>query len=96
MTEPTTFWIAFNAFVVLMLVLDLKVFHRKSHVIQFKEALGWSAFWISLAVLFAIGIYLWWPEPELRKTKMLEFVTGYLIEESLSVDNMFVFLWILS
>jgi tellurite resistance protein TerC len=96
MSETATFWIAFNAFVVLMLVLDLKVFHRKSHVIQFKEALAWSAFWVSLAVLFAIGIYLWWPEPELRKTKTLEFITGYLIEESLSVDNLFVFLLIFS
>ncbi len=96
MTEPTLFWIVFNAFVLLMLFLDLKVFHRKAHVIEFREAMWWSAFWISLAVFFAVGIYFFWPEPELRKTKTLEFVTGYLIEESLSVDNLFVFLLIFS
>ncbi|MGH9580376.1 MAG: TerC family protein [Terriglobales bacterium] len=96
MTDQTLFWVGFNAFVLLMLFLDLKVFHRKSHVIEFREALGWSAFWISLAVFFAVGIYFFWPEPELRHTKTLEFVTGYLIEESLSVDNLFVFLLIFS
>lgn len=94
MSDPTLFWIIFNAFVVLMLFLDLKVFHRESHVIQFREALGWSAFWVSLAVAFAVGIYFLWPQPELRGQKTIEFVTGYLIEESLSVDNLFVFLLI--
>ena len=96
MAEPTLFWIIFNAFVLLMLFLDLKVFHRKSHVIQFREALGWSAFWVSLAVAFAVGIYFLWPDPAHRSQKTIEFVTGYLIEESLSVDNLFVFLLIFS
>jgi tellurite resistance protein TerC len=96
MAEPTLFWIVFNAFVLLMLFLDLKVFHRKSHVIQFREALGWSAFWVGLAVAFAVGIFFFWPDPAQRTHKTIEFVTGYLIEESLSVDNLFVFLLIFS
>ncbi len=72
-----------------MLVLDLTVFHRKAHPIKFKEALGWSAFWISLAGIFAVLVYFWH-----GKATALDFVTGYLIEESLSVDNLFVFLLI--
>jgi tellurite resistance protein TerC len=85
------FWVGFNVFVVLMLVLDLGVFHRKSHVIRFKEALGWSAFWISLSVIFGVMVYFWrGPQPS------LEFATGYLIELSLSVDNLFVFLVLFS
>ncbi len=96
MSDSTLFWIVFNAFVVLMLFLDLKVFHRKSHVVEFREALGWSAFWVGLAVAFAIGIYFLWPDPAQRGQKTIEFVTGYLIEESLSVDNLFVFLLIFS
>jgi len=72
-----------------MLVLDLVVFHRKAHKIGFREALAWTAFWIALAVSFAVGVHFWY-----GKTKALEFVTGYVIEESLSVDNLFVFLLI--
>lgn len=72
-----------------MLVLDLTVFHRKAHKIEFKEALAWSVFWISLAAAFAVIVYFW-----RGKATTLEFVTGYLIEESLSVDNLFVFLLI--
>jgi tellurite resistance protein TerC len=83
----TLFWIGFNTFVVVMLLLDLFVFHRHSHVIGFKEALRWSAFWIGLAMAFAVLVYFW------RGTHdALTFLTGYLIEESLSVDNLFVFL----
>jgi tellurite resistance protein TerC len=81
------FWIGFNAFVAIMLILDLTVFHRKAHKIEFKEALLWSAFWISLAAIFAVIVYFW-----RGKATSLDFVTGYLIEESLSVDNLFVFL----
>lgn len=85
------FWIGFNVFVLVMLALDLGVFHRKSHVVRFKEALVWSAFWISLAAIFAGIIYFWrGPQPA------LEFGTGYLIELSLSVDNLFVFLVLFS
>jgi tellurite resistance protein TerC len=74
-----------------MLALDLGVFHRKAHVIQIREALLWSGFWIALALLFNLSIYFW-RGPETA----LEFLTGYLIEKSLSVDNLFVFLLIFS
>ena len=87
-------WIGFLAFVVTVLVLDLSVFHRRSHEIGFKEALGWTAFWISLAVIFNLGILLGWFgnfAPEMRKQAALEFLTGYLVEEALSMDNVFVF-----
>jgi tellurite resistance protein TerC len=84
-------WLGFNIFVLAMLALDLGVIHRKAHVVQIKEALGWTAIWITLALLFNLGIYFWrGPEPA------LEFLTGYLIEKALSVDNIFVFLLIFS
>lgn len=70
-----------------MLVLDLKVFHRSGHVVRFREAMGWSAMYIALALLFAGGIYLW-QGPQ----SGLEFLAGYVLELSLSVDNLFVFL----
>jgi len=93
------FWVVFNAFVLLMLVLDLGVFHRKSHVVRFKEAVAWTFVWVSLAGLFALLVYLFGhhmvPDPTRPNHELaLEFVTGYLIEESLSVDNLFVFLLI--
>lgn len=84
-------WTIFNLFVIVMLVLDLKVFHGQAHEIKLKEALGWSAFWIGLALLFNLGIYHW-----NGSRPALEFLTGYLIEKSLSVDNIFVFLLIFS
>jgi tellurite resistance protein TerC len=84
-------WVIFNIFVLGMLALDLGVFHKKAHVIKIKEALVWSALWITLALLFNLGIYFW-RGPETA----LEFLTGYLIEKSLSVDNIFVFLLIFS
>ncbi len=83
------FWIFFNAFVIVMLVLDLAVFHRKPHAIKFREALGFSIMWVALAAAFAVFVYYW-----RGRTTTLEFVTGYLVEESLSVDNLFVFLLI--
>jgi tellurite resistance protein TerC len=83
------FWILFLAFVAVMLVLDLAVFNRGAHTVHFREAVGWSIFWISLAGAFAILVYYW-----RGKVMALDFVTGYLIEESLSVDNLFVFLLI--
>src|SRR5712672_503216 len=82
-----SFWLGFNLFVLVMLGLDLGVFHRKSHQVKFKEALGWSAFWIALAFGFA-GLIAFWQ----GRQPALEFVTGYVVEESLSVDNLFVFL----
>jgi predicted tellurium resistance membrane protein TerC len=82
-------WVVFNIFVLLMLALDLGVFHRKAHEVRIKEAVIWSAVWISLALLFNLGIYFW-RGPEAA----LEFLTGYLVEKSLSVDNIFVFILI--
>ncbi len=72
-----------------MLVLDLGVFHRRAHTVKFREALAWSVVWIALAVIFAVVVFFWH-----GRTPALEFVTGYVIELSLSVDNLFVFLLI--
>lgn len=84
-------WIGFLVFVMLMLILDLGVFHRNSHEVKVKEALIWSGVWISLALLFNYGLYLY-----MGKEKALEFLAGYLIEKSLSVDNLFVFIMLFS
>lgn len=91
MTEPSILWIGFNAFVVAMLALDLGVFHRKSHEVSVKEALIWTAVWIMLALLFNVFIYVYFD-----KELAIEFLTGYLIEKSLSVDNIFVIMLIFS
>src|SRR6185295_8255781 len=79
------FWVGFVAFVLAMLALDLGVFHRKAHVVRPGEAAIWVAVWVSLALLFAGG--LWHFE---SSEAALTFLTGYVIEESLSVDNLFV------
>jgi tellurite resistance protein TerC len=81
------FWILFNVFALGMLVLDLLVFHRGSRVVRSREALAWSAMWIALAAAFA-GLLFFWQGRQVA----LEFVTGYVIELSLSVDNLFIFL----
>lgn len=82
-------WVLFNVFVLGMLVLDLGVFHRKAHEVKLKEALVWSAIWIALALAFNAWIWAWkGGEPA------LQFLTGYLIEKALSVDNIFVFVLI--
>ena len=81
------FWILFNLFAVGMLVLDLLVFHRSGHVVRSREALAWSAMWIGLAAAFA-GVVFFWQGRQVA----LEFVTGYVLELSLSVDNLFLFL----
>jgi tellurite resistance protein TerC len=83
------FWILFNLFVLAMLALDLGVFHRSSHAVKLREAMIWSVVWIALAAIFAVIVYFWHGRPA-----SLEFVTGYVIELSLSVDNLFVFLLI--
>jgi TerC family integral membrane protein len=88
-SERIFLWIAFNVFVLGMLALDLGVFHRKAHAVTIKEASVWSVVWIALAMLFNLGIYFAWGQD-----KALEFLTGYVIEKSLSVDNLFVFLMI--
>lgn len=91
MSDRLFLWIVFNVFVLGMLALDLGVFHRKAHAVSLKEALVWCCVWVSLALTFNAGIYIW-SGPE----KALEFLTGYLIEYSLSVDNVFVFVIIFS
>jgi TerC family integral membrane protein len=79
-------WIGFNAFVLAMLAIDLGVFHRRAHSVSLKEASLWSVAWITLAMTFNAGLYF------LRGTDpALQFFTGYLVEKSLSVDNIFVF-----
>lgn len=91
------FWIGFHIFIFFMLALDLGVFHKKIHKVPVKEAIIWSIVWISLAILFSICIHLFiYPEPDVGRTKALEFLTGYVIEYSLSVDNIFVFILIFS
>ena len=93
-------WAAFIGFVLVMLALDLFVFGgRKAHKVGVKEAAAWSLVWVSLALAFNAG--LWWylkgaVGPEIAERKALEFLTGYLIEKSLSVDNVFIFLLIFS
>jgi tellurite resistance protein TerC len=94
-------WIGFNLFVLALLALDLGVFHRRAHAVSTKEAAIWSGVWISLALLFNCAIYLFWerivPGDALSNGEAaLEFLTGYLIEKALSVDNIFVFVLIFS
>ena len=84
-------WGGFTAFVLVMLALDLGVFHRHAHEVRFREALTWSVVWVALALTFNALIWTWF-----GPTKGLEFLTGYLIEKALSVDNIFVFLVIFS
>jgi tellurite resistance protein TerC len=91
MTHELLLWILFNIFILLMLALDLGVFQRKTHVISVKEALLWSAIWIILSLLFNLFIY-----QDMGKQKAIEYFTGYLIERSLSIDNIFVFVLLFS
>lgn len=92
-------WIGFNVFVLVMLALDLGVFHKHAHEVKMKEALTWTAVWIVCALIFNALIYYYWdwmdPASEYsNKEAALAFLTGYLIEKSLSVDNVFVFLMV--
>lgn len=88
-SNMTVWWIIFVLFILAMLALDLGVFNRRAHVIKVKEALWWTLFWVSLAMCFCLGIYYF-----RGQEKALEFLAAYLIEESLSIDNLFVFLLI--
>ncbi|PYX36178.1 MAG: hypothetical protein DMG81_16580 [Acidobacteria bacterium] len=81
------FWILFNLFVLAMLALDLGVFNRRAHTVRFREALVWSGMWVALAAAFGVIVFFWH-----GRAASLEFATGYLIELSLSIDNLFVFL----
>lgn len=87
MIIDTYVWIGFIAFIILLLVIDLGIFHRKSHEVKIKEALIWTGVWILLALIFNYGVYVF-----MGKEKAVEFLAGYLIEKSLSIDNLFVFI----
>ncbi|HYS43839.1 MAG TPA: TerC family protein [Geobacteraceae bacterium] len=89
MSVQTMMWLGFAVIMTTMFILDMGVFSRKSHEIRFREALSWTLVWVSLALAFNAGIYYF-----MGPDKALEFFTGYLIEESLSVDNLFVFIMI--
>jgi tellurite resistance protein TerC len=89
MSESAILWTSFSVFVLGMLALDLGVFHRKSHTVSVKEALIWTSIWIALSMVFNIFIYYYF-----NKELALEFFTAYLIEKSLSVDNIFVIIMI--
>ena len=87
----TLWWILFGVFIFAMLALDLGVFNRKVHIIKMKESLLWTAFWVTLAILFCAGIYFFHSDGH---SKAMEFFTAYIIEYSLSIDNLFVFMLI--
>ena len=91
MSYELILWISFNLFIFVMLALDLGVFQRNKHIISVKEALIWSLVWIILAMLFNLFIYF-----DMGKVKAVEFFTGYLLERSLSIDNIFVFVLLFS
>ncbi|MCX7824034.1 MAG: hypothetical protein N2689_00560, partial [Verrucomicrobiae bacterium] len=86
METPFWFWIAFNAVVLLLLALDLGVVHRHAHAVSLREAGVWTAVWVTLSLLF--GGSIWWHG---GRESGLQFFTGYVVEYSLSVDNIFVF-----
>ena len=87
MQNTPLFWIVFNVFVIGLLLLDLLVFNRKAHAIGLREALGWSAFWVALSLGFNYLVY-----HTMGREAGLQWLTGYLVEKALSVDNLFVFL----
>jgi tellurite resistance protein TerC len=91
MSDTIWMWIGFNLFVLAMLALDLGVFHRKARVVAFKESVAWTVVWVALALAFNAGIWYF-----AGAQKALEFFTGYVIEKSLSVDNVFVFAMLFS
>ncbi len=106
------FYLAFTAFVLLILILDLGVFHKEAHVVKFKEALGWSIVWVTLALIFNVLFYYYClnkftTDPQFlaltdfdgaarAKQLALEFLTGYVMEKSLAVDNIFIFIVVFS
>ncbi len=98
-------WLGFILFILLMLALDLGVFHRHDRVIRVREALGWSAFWICLALIFNVLLYFYWDDLHpfgswgaqyTPREAALMFLAGYVVEKALSVDNLFVILMIFS
>lgn len=98
-TEYWWFYAAFMAFVLALLAVDLGVFHRHAHVVSFRESLSWSIVWVALALVFAWGLYLYAATsfgPEAARRVGLEFLTGYVVEKSLAIDNIFVFVMVFS
>ncbi len=99
MASNWIFWLTFNVFILAMLALDLGVLNRRKHEPRLREAIGWTALWIGLAATFAVLI-LWYGQQmvgggtQSNSQLSLQFITGYIIEQSLSVDNLFVFLLI--
>jgi tellurite resistance protein TerC len=91
MSEELILWTSFSVFVLGMLALDLGVFHRKSHEVSVKEALTWTAIWIGIAMAFNLFVYYYFD-----KETALQFFTAYLVEKSLSIDNIFVIIMIFS
>jgi tellurite resistance protein TerC len=89
MENTPLFWLAFTAFVIGLLLLDLLVFNRKAHEIKLREALGWSAFWVALSLCFNLLVYR-----TMGHQAGMQWLAGYLVEKALSVDNLFVFLLI--
>ena len=87
--EGIWYWVGFNVFVIIMLLLDLGVFHKKDSIPSLKEAVLWTLFWIALALTFNVGVYF-----QLGETRAFEFFTAYVLEKSLSIDNLFVFIMI--
>lgn len=100
MSEYWWFYLGFVAFVLAMLALDLGVFHKHDHKVGFREATIWSIAWMTLALCFNAGLYYYtlakFPDPMIAKQVGLEFLTGYVIEKALSVDNIFVFVIVFS
>ncbi len=90
-TADPIFWIAFFAIVLLLMALDLGLFHRKAHAVRIREALGWSAVWVTVSLSFGAGVYFYF-----GPRKGIEFFAGYVIEYALSVDNLFVFILLFS
>jgi tellurite resistance protein TerC len=97
--EYWTWYLAFTVGVLVVLAIDLGIFHRQAHVVSFRESVAWSVVWISLALVFNYGLYQYaltqFP-PEVAERVGLEFLTGYLVEKSLAVDNIFVFVLVFS
>lgn len=93
------FYAAFTGFVLALLAIDLGIFNREAHIVSFKEATIWTIVWVSLALLFNLGFYLYAADKfgaEIGQQVGLEFLTGYILEKSLSVDNIFIFVLVFS
>ena len=93
------FYAGFTGFVLVLLAIDLGVFHRQAHVVSFRESLGWSVVWVALALAFNYGFYLYAGSkfgPDMGRQFGLEFLAGYIVEKSLAVDNIFVFVLVFS